>query len=131
MVSIFRHLSEQRVGLQVLLVPLMQFLDVSDAVDLATLLQHICVLAEESVVDDASAVVLGLEVRVRKADEYLVQLTLPYVVSQVPHGVSAQYCQVITRWVTIYVSQRPDLLAHEVDNLVADLHSQDPVVREQ
>lgn len=55
-------------------VPVVQILHVSDLVEVCAILQHIRVISQQLLCDDPPPVVDLLEVRVRKANENLVQL---------------------------------------------------------
>lgn len=66
-VDFFEHL----MCTEVIHMPFVQLQHISDAVDPSVGFQQEGVLGEESGVDDPSSVVLGLEVRIREADEYL------------------------------------------------------------
>ena len=61
---------------QMVHVPLVKLQHISDAVDSTLGLEEIGVFGEEASVDYPSAIVLGLEVRVREADEDLLETRL-------------------------------------------------------
>ena len=57
--------------------PLEQVLHVGDGVEAPALPQHVRVLRQQGLVDDAPLVLGLLEVRVREQEEHLAQLALP------------------------------------------------------
>ena len=58
-------------GREVLHVPIVQLLNIGDAVETTFRFQEVGVFAEEACVDDSSAEVFSFEMWVRKAHEYL------------------------------------------------------------
>eukprot|EP00981_Chlorochromonas_danica_P013181 scaffold5939_cov165-Ochromonas_danica.AAC.10 len=90
------HAPEVRMSVALLHVPLVELLHVSDSVQTAPGLYEIGVLGEQLGRHDASPVVLGLEVRVREADEELLQLTSLEVVRQVAHAVRPRSCHKVS-----------------------------------
>jgi len=68
------YLFEQWVQFQVFYFPVKELLDICDHIDLSSGFEGVGVVAEQSCVDDATAMVLLLEVRVGKAKEHLLQL---------------------------------------------------------
>lgn len=81
------HAAETGVCVALLDVPLVELFDVRDGVQAASGLDQVGVLGEQDVADDASAVVLGLEVGVGEANEDLFHLVLAEEVGQVSHAV--------------------------------------------
>ena len=66
-------------------VPVVQLLDIGDAVNLTTLLQRIGVFAQKSQINNPSAVIVVLEMRIGEAYENLLQLVWAEVVGEVAH----------------------------------------------
>lgn len=109
-----RDTHKARVGRALLHVPLVQVLDVRDGVQDASRSQQVRVLgqqmraaggkqtwsahrstrtrdwSERLLLDNATAVVALLELRVREAEEHLGDLSLGEVVRQVAHGICSQ-----------------------------------------
>lgn len=107
----------------------MQFLDISYAVNLASLFHCIGVFAEKTKVNDSTAMVLVLKVRIREANEYLFQLIGAEVVGEVTHRVCPEYRDIVARVLLDPVGS--NLLADKVHNFISDLESDCKLVGEQ
>ncbi len=110
-------------------VPVVQFLDIRDAVDLAPFLHGVGVFAEETVVDYSPAMVGVLEMGVWEADEYFLQLVRAEVIGEVTHRVGSQDRYVVAG--VLLDSVGPDFLADEIDHLVSNLESDGVFTREE
>jgi hypothetical protein len=123
-VAVVSDLAELGVGVEVVEVPVVEFLHVSDAVDASVRLQQEGVLREEARADNPPLVFLGLEVRVGEADEDLLNAVLGKVVAKVLHAVRPYHADVVVL-PRVKHPERPDLFRHVIDWLVPDLQTED------
>ena len=78
--------------------------------------------------DDASTMILFLEMGVGKAEEHLGELALPDVVGQVLHGVRSHHRRVLVlSWV--FLAQVLDAQVNVLRHLHADLQAENELVR--
>jgi hypothetical protein len=124
------YLLEHPVVPKVLQMPLVELQDIRDAVEPPIRLEQVGVLRQEPRVDYSAPVVLGLEVRVWKADEYLLQGLLREVLAQMPHRVRPDHRNVV-EFARLLLPEPSYFLPDEIDQLVPNLHPQDQLVREQ
>ena len=118
----FVHLLEHLVIAEVFHVPLMQLQHVCDTVDTAIRLQQKRIFRQEASVDDSASIVLGLEMRVREADEDFFKTSFGEVLTKMTHSIGTDHRNVIEfPWSLDAVCT--DLLCYVVHQFVANLHS--------
>ena len=138
---------ETRMLLQLATVPVRQVLHVCDCVQDAALLQVVHVLREQHLTageqkqqllrNDATTVILLLEVRVGEAEEHLAQLTLADKVRQVLHGVRPHHRHILILRVNekehdhlsrILLPQILDTQVHVLGHLHTNLQTQNQLI---
>ena len=105
---------------QVHVIPVMQILDICDLVNSAATIEDVCVIGEQLLVYDPSAMVDFLEMGISKADEKLVYASFGEVVLKSLHCVRPHHGQVHALLVAAVDPQRVDLLPHEVGDLISN-----------
>lgn len=103
--------------------PLVELEDISYAVDSSLGLEEVGVLGEEASVDDPSAIVFGLEVRVREANKDLLQTGLREILTEMPHCVGSYNTDMII-FPRILDAVPSNLFRHKVNQFIPNLHTE-------
>eukprot|EP00968_Pinguiococcus_pyrenoidosus_P018967 scaffold1963_cov242-Pinguiococcus_pyrenoidosus.AAC.10 len=113
-------------------VPLVQIFDVRDRVESAVGSKEEGILVQQGFAHDPPAMILGLEVRIREAEEQAAHLALPEEVGQVAHRIAADDADVLVLHASsILMPEGGDAQPHVLGDLGPDLHRQDHLLREQ
>lgn len=104
-------------------VPLMKLQHISDAVDSTFGLEEIGVFGEEASVDYPSTIVLSLEVRVREANEDLLETGFGEILAKMPHCVCSYNTDMII-FPRILDAIPSNLFRHKVNQFIPYLHSE-------
>ncbi len=103
-------------------VPLMKLQHISDAVYSTLGLEEISVFGEETSVDYPSTIVFSLEVRVREANEDLLETGFGEILAKMPHCVCSYNTDMII-FPRILNAIPSNLLGHKVNQFIPYLHS--------
>jgi hypothetical protein len=126
----FDHPPKERMGVTLGHVPFVQFLHISDAIELATLPEVIGVLRQESFGNDATGMILAFEMRVRKAKKQLVQGRFAKVMWQKLHRVGSQD-RCVAVFSRMIFAKRNNSQSNKLRHLGSDFHTQNGFVGQQ